>query len=45
MFTRADLQKLEESKKRMIEDSKRYEEEHKQDTNTNIDEFMEKEDE
>ena len=45
MFTRADLQKLEESKKRMIEDSKKYEEEHSKETsNTDIDEFMEKED-
>ncbi len=45
MFTRADLQRLEESKQRMIEDSKRYEEEHKNDSSsTDIDEFMSKED-
>ncbi len=45
MFTRADLAKLEESKKRMIEDSKKYEEEHKANSsNTDIDDFMAKED-
>jgi hypothetical protein len=41
MFTREDLLKLEESRKRMIEDSKKYEEEHKDDApSIDIDEFM-----
>ncbi len=45
MFTRADLVRLEESKKRMIEDSKKYEEEHKNEvSSTDIDEFMKDED-
>ena len=45
MFTRADLQKLAESKKRMIEDSEKYAKEHNlENSTTEIDEFMEKED-
>ena len=45
MFTRADLQKLAESKKRMIEDSEKYAKEHNlENSTTDIDEFMEKED-
>ena len=40
-YSRADLIRLEESKKRMIEDSDRYAEEHLNDNNdTDIDEFM-----